>query len=108
MFKISNKLARLAAVSSILAVLGTTMALPTAYAAGTIVGYPENKEISWCQDHGYQWVHETATLKWCDNDQNSKSPAPGNSAQFTYAIICSDEFPGSSFDSSSGACVLPS
>lgn len=108
MFKISNKLARLATVSSILAVLGATMALPTAYAAGTIVGYPENKELSWCQDHGYRWLHETATLKWCDNDQNSTSPAPDNSAIFTYNIICSDEFPGSSFDSSSGACVLPS
>jgi hypothetical protein len=38
MFKISNKLARLAAVSSILAVLGATMVLPmTAYAASRTI-----------------------------------------------------------------------
>ena len=38
MFKISNKLARLAAVSSVLAALGATMALPmTAYATGRTI-----------------------------------------------------------------------
>lgn len=48
MFKISNKLARLAAVSSILAVLGATMALPmTAYAESRTITI--DNYLGYCQ-----------------------------------------------------------
>ena len=65
MFKISNKLARLAAVSSILAVLGATMALPmTAYAESVTITI--DNYLGFCQSlYGVSTYEETDHGAYC-------------------------------------------
>jgi hypothetical protein len=102
MSKVISKLVKLAVVSSTLAVLGTTIVMPVAY-ANNVIGQPDPGK--YCADRGYQYSPYGYTCITTQGTPRGVPLKPHKISIPSNSDLCSEQYPGSKFQANPFGCV---